>query len=181
MLKYPMLETILPIIIVVAIVVGVLGYALVLHKKVNKSKYSIKQTELNERRKSVKVNKVTGFIPPKLGRFYDALKLAMPANYAIIPNVALELLFQRFNRRDLRLEGKYADFCIFTDRFVPVLVVDLRDFSTAADESFVIPDGIKDILRTVGIPVLDYAVADSYSIDDLRRSIAKVMNPLYTK
>ena len=173
-------ETVLPIIAVVAIVLAILAYAVFLNRKVNRVKGDVRRTELADRRSSTKVGKVSGFAPPKIRAFYDALRTAMPSNYIIIPNIAVELLFQSANRKDLGLEGQYANFCIFTEALAPILVIDLKDFSYAPviSNAFIIPEKVKDLIRSAGIPVMTYDIRDSYNIDDLRRTIAKSMNPL---
>ena len=173
-----LLNTYLPILAIAAIVIVIVIYAVILNKKLNSDKKDVKQSELDERRRSVKVNKVSGFIPPKISAFYEVLKVAMPAQYVILPNIAIELLFQRANRKDLCLTGQYATFCIFTAKFAPVLVIELVDYSVATDAVFIIPPKIKEMLRNSGIPVLEYAIRDTYSIDDLRMTISKAMNPL---
>ena len=39
----------------------------------------------------------------------------------------------------------------------------------------------KEVLRNSGIPVLDYQYTDNCDIDDLRRKIANLLNPLNAK
>ena len=173
------LRTYLPIGVVIAIVLAIIFYAVILNKKLNSNKRDIHDAELEERRRSVKVTRVTGFIPPKNSAFFKVLKMAMPANYIIIPNIAVELLFQRMNRKDLHLEGQYASFGVFAENFAPILVINLNDYSVTTDSVFSLPDKIKNMLVNCGVPVLDYDVCDSYSIDELRRAIAKAMNPLF--
>ena len=173
-----LIETYLPIVIIVAIAIAIIIYAVILNGKLNSDKGDVRRSELDERRRSVKVNKVSGYIPPKISAFYDVLKVAMPSHYIILPNIAIELLFQRANRKDLCLTGQYATFCIFTARFAPVLVIELVDYSVATDTVFIIPPKIKEMLRNSGIPVMEYSIRDSYSIDDLRVTISKAMNPL---
>lgn len=174
------MSDIITYIIIAAIVIVVGAYAFLLNRKINSAKSDLRMSELEERRKSVKVNKVVGFIPPKIITFHNVLKSAMPSNYIIIPNAAIELLFQRANRKDLALEGTYATFCVLTANFAPVLVIELVDYSGVTDSVFKIPQNIKELLIHTGIPVMQYEIRDSYSIDDLRRKIAKAMNPLYS-
>ena len=173
-------QDVLPIIIVVVIALAILLYVILLNKGINREVKDVEKNDLNERRQSIKVSRVAGFIPIKFRAFYEALKVAMPANYIILPNIAVELLFQRNNRKELKLEGQYVSFGIFTITFTPVLVIQLNDYSVAADTVFNIKDNIKDLIRNLGIPVMDYEIRDNYNIDDLRRAIAKVMNPLYS-
>jgi hypothetical protein len=156
-----------------------LVYAVLLNKRLNSEKRSAKNSEVDERRRSMKVSRVTSFMPPKYSAFYEVLRTAMPANYVIMPNVAIELLFQRAYRPEIQMVGQYADFCIFTEKFVPALVIELRDYSTATDTVFHMDDKVRDIIRGCGIAVMEYDVRDTYSIDDLRRTIAKAMNPLF--
>jgi len=172
------MEDIIPIIIIVGIVMAIVVYAIFLNARVNNKVFKESKRELSDRRNSVKVARVAGFIPPKNHAFYEVLKTATPDQYIIIPNVAVELLFRRTNRRDLRLEGQYVDICIFTPRFVPILVINLRDFSAATDMTFQIADNVREMIKSCGIPIMDYDIRDAYSIDDIRRSIAKAMNPL---
>jgi|GEM_PF-1895452 len=172
-------ESILPVIIIAAIVVAILVYLFFLNNTLNNKKDNIRDMELEERRGSIKVSRVTGFMPPKYREFYMALKTAMPDKYKILPNIAIELLFQRANRRELKLEGYYASFCVFTRDFSPVLVIALNDFTEVGDRNFRISPSQKKLIMNSGIPVLEYEVRDNYSIDELRRTIAQALNPLF--
>lgn len=172
-------ESILPIIIVVAIVIAIIIYLYLLNKGLNSGQGDSKNIELEERRASIKVSRVSGFMPDKYRTFYEVLKKAMPSNYIILPNIAVELLFQRAHRKDLQLEGQYVSYCVFTSEFAPVLVISLNDFSDISDVVFRLTASEKRLIQASGIAVLEYNVRDNYSIDDLRRSIAKTMNPLY--
>jgi len=167
-----------PFIIIGVIVIAVVLYAVVLNRGINRSGSEGTNELMDERRRNIRASKVTSFMPPKIMNFFNVLQSAMPSNYVLIPNVAVELLFKRVMRRDLRLQGQYVDVCVFTPNFVPVLVINLNDFSRVADSTFDLPENVKSMLRSSGIPVMDYDMRDSYSIDDLRRTIAKSMNPL---
>jgi len=169
----------LPIIIAVAVIAIVL-YVVLLNRRMNNSTRKIAQKDVDDRRKSIKVSRVSGFIPYQCRAFFDALRAAMPDNYIVLPNIAVELLFRRINRKELELEGQYASFCVFNKGFVPVLVIQLNDYSVATDIVFQIPNSVKELIRSMGIPVMEYDIRDSYNIDELRRSIARAMNPLYT-
>ena len=178
------LSVVLPIVIIVAIVVAIVFYAIFLNKRIAQDdRYYNHKNDFEDQSSlaathAMRGYRVTGYIPHKINAFYEVLKIAMPPNYIIIPNVAIELLFKRTNRRDLRLSGQYCDICIFTENFAPVMVIDLNDFTTATDSTFDIPERTRELLRNCGISVLEYDIRDAYSIDDLRRSIAKTMNPL---
>ena len=172
------MENILPIVIIVAIVLLVLIYAFFLYKRLNGEKRDDIKRIVDERRTNVRASRVSAFIPPKVRAFYNALRSAMPPNYIIMPNIAVELLFKRTTRRDLAVVGQYATVAIFTDRFAPVLIINLRDFSATSDATFLLPDRVKDMLRTAGIPIMEYDIRDNYSIDDLRKTVARTMNPL---
>ena len=174
------MDDILPIVIAVVIALVIIGYGIWLNKKLNSGVRDVASSELDERRRSIKVSRVAGFIPDKYRAFYDVLKVAMPSNYVILPNIAAELLFQRANRKELQLEGQYISFCVFTNSFSPVLVIQLNDYSVATDAVFVLPDKIKELIRSLGIPVMEHDIRDQYNIDELRRCIAKAMNPLYS-
>jgi len=177
----PSIPDVVAIIIIVAIVAAIAVYVVFLFKRLNRGVRDVEDSELSERRKSMKVARVAGFMPQKYRAFYDILKTAMPAHYIILPNIAVELLFQRANRKELQLEGQYASFCVFNQSFVPILVIQLRDFSDAADMVFLLSDTVKELVKSLGIPVMEHEIRDHYNIDDLRRNIAKAMNPLFTE
>ena len=111
--------------------------------------------------------------------FYQALKQALPEKYIIYVNVPIEKLFDQARREDLHMVGQYADFVIFTPELMPVLVIDLFDLSIInLDRVNKIKNVSKTILRNSGIPVLDYQYTDNCNIDELRRKIANLLNPL---
>ena len=117
-----------------------------------------------------------------LVNFYQALKQAIPEKYIIYVNVPIEKLFESSRRASLQMVGQYADFVIFTPALMPILVVDLFDMSIVnLDRVNKIKNVSKDILRNSGIPVLDYQYTDNCDIDDLRRKIANLLNPLSAK
>ncbi|MBO4726520.1 MAG: DUF2726 domain-containing protein [Clostridia bacterium] len=114
--------------------------------------------------------------------FFQALKQALPEKYIIYVNVPIEKLFDQARRDDLHMVGQYADFVIFTPNLMPVLVIDLFDLSIInLDRVNRIKNVSKEILRNSGIPVLDYQYTDNCNIDELRRRIANLLNPLSAK
>ena len=111
--------------------------------------------------------------------FYQALRQALPDKYIIYVNVPIEKLFEPSKRESLNMLGQYADYVVFTPNLMPVLVVDLYDMSIInLDRVNKIKTVSKDILRNSGIPVLDYQYTDNCNIDELRRKIANLLNPL---
>jgi len=172
----------IPVIIVtVVVILAILLYVVLLRKGLNTGVRGLETTELSERRKSMKVSRVTGFMPQKYRAFYEVLKSAMPTHYIILPNIAIELLFARANRKELQLEGQYVSFGVFTKDFRPILVIDLRDFSDATDMIFTLTETEKQLIQNLGIPVMEHEIRDSYTIDELRRRIAKALNPLFSE
>ena len=117
-----------------------------------------------------------------LADFYRALRQALPEKYIIYVNVPIEKLFEFSKRANLQMVGQYADFVVFTPSLMPVLVVDLFDMSVV-DLNRVnrIKNVSKAILRNSGIPVLDYQYTENCNIDELRRKIADLLNPLRDK
>lgn len=116
-----------------------------------------------------------------LEAFYRALKLALPEKYVIYVNVPIEKLFEASKRASLKMVGQYADFVVFTPTMMPILVIDLFDMSIVnLDRVNKIKNVSKEILRNSGIPVLDYQYTENCDIDDLRRRIASLLNPLTT-
>jgi len=168
--------------IIIAVIVGAVAiYLVLLSKGLNSGVRDLAESELGERRKSIKVSRVSGFMPSKYRAFYEVLKVAMPSHYVILPNIAIELLFTSSNRKELQLEGQYVSFCVFTKDFKPILVIDLKDFSDASNLVFSLTDTEKELIQNLGLPILEHEVRDHYSVDELRRSIAKAMNPLYAE
>lgn len=125
---------------------------------------------------------VIPFFESILVTFHQALKQAIPDKYIIYVNVPIEKLFEASKRSSLHMVGQYADFVIFTPNLMPILVIDLFDMSIISLERVNrIKNVSKEILRNSGIPVLDYQYTDSCDIDDLRRKIANLLNPLNAK
>ena len=171
----------IPVIVIAVAVIVIAVYAVLLNKGLNSRTRKTENVELDERRYSMKVSRVSGFMPYKYRAFYEVLKTAMPAHYIILPNIAIELLFQRTNRKELRLEGHYVSFGVFTKDFQPVLVIDLKDFSEATNLVFSLSENEKQLVRNIGIPIMEHEIRDHYGVDELRRAIAKAMNPLYSE
>lgn len=122
---------------------------------------------------------VVPFLEPIAVNFYKALKQALPEKYLICVNVPIEKLFDASKRNALQMKGQYADFVVFTPALMPVMVVDLFDMSIInLDRVNKIKNTSKQILRNSGIPVLDYQYVDNCNIDELRRKIADLLNPL---
>lgn len=122
---------------------------------------------------------VVPFMESVLLNFYHALKQALPAKYIICVNVPIEKLFEASYREDLQMKGQYADFVIFSEKLLPILVVDLFDLSVIdLNRVNKIKTVSKEILRSSGIPVLDYQYTENCNIDELRRKIADLLNPL---
>ena len=131
------------------------------------------------RRSVPKTAPVVPYMDPKILRFYEVLKMALPAGFVIIPHCPIEKLFVVSKRSDLHMLGQYADFVIFDDSYNPVLVVDLFDMSIInLDTVNKIKTIFKEVLRNSGIPVLEYKLSEDYNIDILRREIAGAINPL---
>ena len=169
-----------PIIAMVAVIAGIVIYAVVLSVRINRDRRDISAEELEDRRRAAKGARLKlKFFDSKNIAFYDALKRALPSNYIVFPRVAVELLFERLQRAELRLQGQYMDFCVFTDKFVPVLAVELRDHSMVSESTVGMKNSTKETIRNSGLPVLEYGMRDVYSTDDLRRAIAQKMNPLF--
>lgn len=125
---------------------------------------------------------VVPYMDPVLLSFHQALKQALPEKYIINVNVPIEKLFDPSKRANLRMVGQYADFVVFTPALMPVLIIDLFDMSIInLDRVNKIKNVSKEILRNSGIPVLDYQYTDNCNIDELRRKIANLLNPLNTK
>jgi hypothetical protein len=137
----------------------------------------------NEWKRSVpKSAPIVPFMVAKTLHFYEILKMSLPSGYMIIPNCPIEKLFDISKRADLKMLGQYGDFVIFDETYRPVLVIDLFDMSIVnLDSVNKIKDIFKDVLRNSGVPVMDYKLDGEYSIDYLRRDIAKAINPLNKK
>lgn len=125
---------------------------------------------------------VVPFLEPILSTFHQALRQALPEKYIIYVNVPIEKLFEPSKRANLHMVGQYADYVVFTPALMPILVIDLFDMSIINLERVnKIKTVSKEILRNSGIPVLDYQYTDNCDIDDLRRKIANLLNPLSAK
>jgi hypothetical protein len=125
---------------------------------------------------------VVPYMDTKVFRFYEVLKMSLPSMFTIIPHCSIEKLFEISKRKDLRMSGQYADFAIFNEAFVPVLVIDLFDMSIVNLDTVNKIKGIfKDVMRSSGIAVMDYKLDEHYNIDQLRRDIATAINPLNKK
>jgi hypothetical protein len=142
------------------------------------------ETEVKDQWKRTipKTAPVVPYLETKILKFYEVLKMSLPSGFMIIPHCPIEKLFLDSKRKDLKMLGQYADFTIFDDAYVPVLVIDLFDMSIVNLDTVNKIKGIfKDVLRSSGIPVMDYKLDEAYNIDQLRRDIAKAINPLNKK
>lgn len=140
------------------------------------------KTEVKPTKVLPKSAPVVPYFESILESFYRALKQAIPDKYIIYVNVPIEKLFESSKRASLQMVGQYADFVIFTPALMPILVIDLFDMSVVnLDRVNRIKNVSKEILRNSGIPVLDYQYTDNCDIDDLRRKIANLLNPLNAK
>ncbi len=163
---------ILPILAIV-IVAGL--YIWFLRSRRNKHK----DEEITAQRVLPKSAPVVPYFESILVTFHKALKEALPEKYIIYVNVPIEKLFDPTKRESLHMVGQYADFVVFTQSLMPVLVIDLFDMSIInLDRVNRIKTVSKEILRNSGIPVLDYQYTDNCNIDELRRKIANLLNPL---
>jgi hypothetical protein len=119
------------------------------------------------------------YMSTKFLKFNEALKQALPSNFIAMPHVPIEKLFESSKQNELQMRGQYADFAVFSNSFMPILIIDLFDMSIVnLDTVNKVKNISKDVLRNSGIAVLDYKLKDTYNIDELRRTIANAMNPL---
>ena len=176
-----MLETILIIAVVILVVGGGIFYAVWLSKRLNTERVDEKQSIRRERRKSVKPIAVPYYLERKVYAFYNALIKALPSHYIVLPSVSAELLFQENQRVDLRLWGYYADIVVFTQTFTPVLVIDLQDFSLTGGVTHALDEDVVDVIKLSGIGYMQFPIKESYNIDEIRKAVAKAMNPLYNQ
>lgn len=171
----PILNVLLPILII-AILSGLYLWFLIFRRR--------RAEQAQEKAKDVnptlpKSAPVVPFLEPIAINFYKALKQALPEKYLICVNVPVEKLFDASKRNALQMKGQYADFVVFTSSLIPVLVVDLFDMSVVnLDRVNKIKAASKQVLRNSGVPVLDYQYVDNCNIDELRRKIANLLNPL---
>lgn len=177
------LSYVLPIVIILLIVGVIVFYAIWLTRKMNrKTTEDNTGRDYNKRdRKGITITPYGAFIGTRKSDFHSALRKALPSNYVIIPNVAIELLFKSDSRHDLHMEGQYADFGIFTEKWIPILLIFLVDYSPIGKQAFKITQDVKEMVNAINVQTMEYGVKENYSIDDLRKSIAKAMNPLYDK
>lgn len=170
-----MLEVILPL-IVIAFLAGL--YIFFLYWRRHRDDVALQEKKAS-RKPLPKSAPVITYMEPTLRGFYHALKQALPEKYVVYVNVPIEKLFDASHRNDLCMKGQYADLVIFTPDLLPLLVIDLFDMSIInLDRVNKIKAVSKQILRNSGIPVLDYRCADNYNIDEMRRQIANLLNPL---
>ena len=167
-----LINFVLPL-LVIGTLAGLYAWAL---RSYRKKRTIIKEKEPRVLPKSVPV---VPYYDSILLNFYEALKAALPSKYIIYVNVPIEKLFEQSKRESLHMLGQYADFVVFTPSLMPVLVIDLFDMSIInLDRVNRIKTVSKEILRNSGIPVLDYQYTDNCNIDELRRKIANLLNPL---
>ena len=169
-----LLKVILPIIVIIA-VAGLYIWFLY-RRRTHKTPAEHKQTITQRLPQSAPV---IPYLESISVDFFQALKQALPEKYIIYPNVPIEKLFEVSKRENLNMKGQYADFVVFTPSLMPVLVVDLFDMSIVnLDRVNKIKNVSKEILRRSGLPVLDYQYTNHCNIDELRRKIATLLNPL---
>ena len=159
--------------LIVGTIVGLYAWTLHYHRK---RRTAAKQSKP---RNTVKSAPIVPYYDSITASFYQALRKALPEKYIIYVNVPIEKLFEQSKRESLHMLGQYADYVVFTPSLMPVLVVDLYDMSIInLDRVNKIKTVSKEILRNSGIPVLDYQYTDNCNIDELRRKIANLLNPL---
>lgn len=172
---FDILKIVIPIIILLAIA-GLYVFWLTSRRRGNDAAETEKTATNKPLPKSVPV---TPYMDSMLRNFYRALRQALPDKYIIYVHVPIEKLFDASRRGELNMKGQYADVVVFTPELMPLLVIDLFDLSIInLDRVNKIKTVSKLILRNSGIPVLDYRCNDSYNIDELRRLIANLLNPL---
>ena len=176
-----LLNYVLPAVIIVLIIGAIIVYAVWLSRKMHHKTVDEDQRDTRRERKGITVAPYGQFLGNTKQKFHQALIKALPASYIIVPNVGVELLFKTGIQADLKLAGQYADFGIFTESWIPILLIFLVDYSPVGKPAFKVTPDIKELLNKISIRTLEYGVREVYSIDDLRKAIAKTMNPLYEK
>lgn len=172
---FDILKIVIPIIIILA-VAGFYAFWIFSRRRGNDTAEQNKNESPKPLPKSAPI---TPYMDSMLLNFYRALKQALPDKYIIYVHVPIEKLFDASRRNELNMKGQYADMVVFTPELMPLLVIDLFDMSIInLDRVNKIKTVSKGILRNSGIPVLDYRCNDSYNIDELRRLIANLLNPL---
>lgn len=166
------------IIIIILVVVGLSIYGYWFSRRLSSTQRTEKYKSREDRRKLIKPVSVQSYINPKLKHFLDHLKRALPASYICLPSISLELLYPEEKRESIWLWGHYADIVIFTSGFTPILVIDLIDTTLTGEHVYPMSVAVEEFLKSSGINVLKYTIADTYNINALREAIAKAMNPL---
>ncbi len=174
------MEQILNLILPLIIIAGLSGvYIWFLHSKQGKGTSATINDNKNNAVKSNKAITLISYMDYKATEFYNALKQALPSNFIIYPNVAVEKLLDTTSRLGLQLQGQYADFVVFSPSRMPILIIDLFDMSIInLDEVNKVKRITKTIMKNSGVPVLDLKYSDTYNIDELRQIIANILNPL---
>lgn len=159
--------------LIVSVIVGLYAWFLRYQRKQRTA------AKVNKPRNVIKSAPVVPYYDSITLSFFEALRKALPEKYIIYVNVPIEKLFEQSKRESLHMLGQYADYVVFTPSLMPVLVVDLYDMSIInLDRVNRIKAVSKEILRNSGIPVLDYQYNENCNIDELRRKIANLLNPL---
>ncbi|MDR0975429.1 MAG: DUF2726 domain-containing protein [Christensenellaceae bacterium] len=173
------LGVVIPIAVIVLLLCG-LGIWLSAY-----SKKRAADAEENFRRSNIALLPKSADIVPYLNdnskKFFDVLKRALPAQFIIYPNVCVEKLFEYRSRDMLQMQDAYADFVIFNEALMPMLVIDLFDTSLVSLEGINrLKNRYKTIIKNSGVPVLDYEIKEVYNLDELRREMAAAINPIRT-
>ncbi|MDR1917874.1 MAG: DUF2726 domain-containing protein [Christensenellaceae bacterium] len=169
--------------IVVIIIVATI-YFLWITGRNSKPSVSPDETEVKDewKRTIPKSAPIVPYLETKIIKFYEILKMSLPSGFMVIPHCPIEKLFVNSKRKELKMLGQYADFVIFDDAYMPVLVIDLFDMSVVnLDTVNKIKTIFKDVLKNSGVAVMDYKLDGFYNIDQLRRDIAMAINPLNKK
>ena len=174
------LNYVLPVLGIIAIIAAIVVYTFWLNKRMGGGKDGTDIRHDKQTQKDIKPKLFGPFMLRNQQVFFEAMKKSLPSHYVVIPNVAIELLFDKGQRDDLQMGDEYADVAVFTENYLPVLVIDLVDYSPSGKAVFHLSLDAKDMLRSVGVNVLEYNIRDTYSVDELRKAVAKATNPLYS-
>ena len=166
-------DTILPILILIAAIVGAIFLYIFLQKK-----YKNIDTSLHANG-TPQVKLKQSFCTEKEMKFLNALHQALPRDCISFPCVGVSKLIEPKNSLvDYKsVMDKYVDICVFLRKGMkPILVLDLYDDSAAAQQLKKFDSNVSNLLKVVKIPVLHKQILSNYSIEDLRIEVLNAMD-----
>ncbi len=100
-------------------------------------------------------------------KFYDALKIAIPNNYLIYPQINLASIINRTDKHKYQSElYRNIDFVVFNKEYSPILLIEINDKTHNKQDRKDRDNKVKEICQQANLPIIafwtDYGINQSY-------------------